>query len=255
MATGFPIIFQRPLWTPAQASPSMWLDASDARTITLNGSTVSQWDDKSGNRINATQSTAARQPTYTTNGLNGNPVLTFNTSSFSSTANVNGLSSFMFYIVAKASTGSNYTSMLRFQTSTSKYFSYTWAGTSAATIISETDATAPTGMASGLVNNAWNIGAVRRVQNQANGFASYNNGTFVEGKTSPNSAFECGQLTIGSYIGTSEYFSGTIAEIVLFYTANDDVTRQRMEGYLAWKWGLESSLPNNHPYKNSPPRQ
>lgn len=25
------------------------------------------------------------------------------------------------------------------------------------------------------------------------------------------------------------------------------------EGYLAWKWGLQGNLPNNHPYKNSAP--
>lgn len=43
-------------------SPLLWLDASDSTTITLNGSNVSQWDDKSGNNNNATQATASLQP-------------------------------------------------------------------------------------------------------------------------------------------------------------------------------------------------
>jgi hypothetical protein len=52
----------------------LWLDASDTSTITLNGSDVSQWDDKSGTGNHATQGTAANQPEYVTsaqNGLNG----------------------------------------------------------------------------------------------------------------------------------------------------------------------------------------
>lgn len=54
-------------WTPAQLGPSvvsMWFDASDSATLTLNGATVSQWDDKSGNGRHAVQATAASQPTY-----------------------------------------------------------------------------------------------------------------------------------------------------------------------------------------------
>ena len=56
----------RALWTPAQlgASLDLWLDAEDTNTITLNGTTISQWDDKSGNARHASQATATDQPTY-----------------------------------------------------------------------------------------------------------------------------------------------------------------------------------------------
>jgi hypothetical protein len=54
----------RRLWTPAQLTTSVWLDAADASTITLNGATVSQWNDKSGNARNAVQATTAYQPLY-----------------------------------------------------------------------------------------------------------------------------------------------------------------------------------------------
>ena len=37
-------------------------------------------------------------------------------------------------------------------------------------------------------------------------------------------------------------------------TGGTDLTDlEKAEGYLAWKWGLEGSLPLSHPYKNSPP--
>lgn len=53
-----------------------WLDADDSTTVTLNGTTVSEWRDKSGNGRHASQATAANQPTYTANALNGKRALT-----------------------------------------------------------------------------------------------------------------------------------------------------------------------------------
>lgn len=38
-------------------------------------------------------------------------------------------------------------------------------------------------------------------------------------------------------------------EILIFNTAVTTDVRQKAEGYLAWKWGLVSKLPANHPYK------
>ena len=57
-------------WTPA-----LWLDAADAQTVFLSGSTVSQWNDKSANGVNLSQAVAANQPLYVPNGLNGLPII------------------------------------------------------------------------------------------------------------------------------------------------------------------------------------
>lgn len=62
-------------FTPTSiANLALWLDASDASTITLDGSNnVSQWNDKSGNGKHATQATTTKRPSYQTavqNGLN-----------------------------------------------------------------------------------------------------------------------------------------------------------------------------------------
>jgi hypothetical protein len=57
---------KKPLWTPAQLPTALWMDANDANTITLNGTTVSQWSDKSGNSRNVSQATAVSQPLYVT---------------------------------------------------------------------------------------------------------------------------------------------------------------------------------------------
>lgn len=52
-----------------------WYDASDASSVTLNGTTVSQLNDKSGNGRNLVQGTALSQPAYVSNGINGKPAI------------------------------------------------------------------------------------------------------------------------------------------------------------------------------------
>ena len=54
---------------------ALWL-RSDAGLV-LNGGTVSQWTNQSGNSRHATQTTSANQPTLVPNALNGEPVLRF----------------------------------------------------------------------------------------------------------------------------------------------------------------------------------
>jgi hypothetical protein len=54
-----------------------WWDASDSSTITTVSGAVSQWNDKSGNGLNATQTTANNRPSNSAQTLNGRAVMTF----------------------------------------------------------------------------------------------------------------------------------------------------------------------------------
>jgi len=54
-----------------------WYDASDTSTISLSGSAVTQWNDKSGNNFHVTQSTSAQRPSSGINTINSKNVLTF----------------------------------------------------------------------------------------------------------------------------------------------------------------------------------
>lgn len=58
------------------AGLQLWLDGSDSSTITLNGTTVSEWRSKVGG-IALTQGTAAAQPTLNTNYFSGRSALSF----------------------------------------------------------------------------------------------------------------------------------------------------------------------------------
>ena len=65
------------LWTPANISTALWLDAADASTITQSLGDVSQWDDKSGNGNDVSNGAASTQPAYLATGWNGNPTVSF----------------------------------------------------------------------------------------------------------------------------------------------------------------------------------
>lgn len=72
-----------------------WYDAADQSTMTLNGTTVSEWRSKVGG-VAVSQATAGAQPTLTQNYYNGKSALTFDGGDFLSNATlpiqINGFS-------------------------------------------------------------------------------------------------------------------------------------------------------------------
>ncbi len=56
---------------------------------------------------------------------------------------------------------------------------------------------------------------------------------------------------IGGYASSAQ--STTIGEVLVYDGILTTLQRQQIEGYLAWKWSLNYTLPANHPYKYIPP--
>ena len=264
------------LWRPDElgASLALWLDAEDTASITLNGSDVSQWNDKSGNNRNASQATALLQPTYLATGFNGKPtlqtdgndVLELGTTSLG--RNVSGItcaivgvhpSGLIFgsnanelYISAGTS-ATNTRFAFTPNPSASTANRYAIAGRrldtdSYQTTSSSTDSLANRG-------NQW----IRVAQaaysdgvanHWTNGTQDQTNGPFqTSGVTSDTDSLRTSILD-----GVSPLPSGSqLCEIVLTHSTMTTEDRQKLEGYLAWKWGLESNLPVGHPYQLYPP--
>jgi hypothetical protein len=51
----------------------------------------------------------------------------------------------------------------------------------------------------------------------------------------------------------SRFFIGNIQEVIVINPGMADSDRQKVEGYLAWKWGLQTKLPRSHPYASQAP--
>ena len=60
------------------------------------------------------------------------------------------------------------------------------------------------------------------------------------------------QGAIAAYYNGGNNFDGGIGEIIAIFDYDQGI-REKVEGYLAWKWGLVGNLDANHPYKHSPP--
>jgi hypothetical protein len=62
-------------------------------------------------------------------------------------------------------------------------------------------------------------------------------------------------LSMGDwYMGNNHRFSGSIYEAMVITGPNIKYGHQRLiEGYLAWKWGLQHKLPRSHSYRRVPP--
>jgi hypothetical protein len=76
---------------------------------------------------------------------------------------------------------------------------------------------------------------------------------FVNGSTQTTLAGTT-LTTTGLFLGgPSNYFSGSISEVLIFGTTLTAAQRQSVEGYLSRKWGIGSRLLSTHPFYTIPP--
>lgn len=238
------------VWSPNSLSPDLWLDADDSNTLTLNGSTVSQWNDKSGNDRHATQATSGSQPTFTSGGLNSMDVLTFDGSADFFNLDLDfmaGVDHSVFvvtkpttytniYGAANSGSGSNSLHVGFRDSSTYRmnFWSNDWYGT-------PTNFQADT---ANLLNYHWVSGDSKEI--------------FANGKSegTNNSAGIVGTMSGGGRISNVTghgYYGGDIAEFIAFGKSLTPTERQELEGFLAHKWGTANLLASDHPYKSSGP--
>jgi hypothetical protein len=76
--------------------------------------------------------------------------------------------------------------------------------------------------------------------------------------TLTNNLAAAGFLSAGSTAFTIGNQNGLVQQYDMYELLNYDgelttTQREKIEGYLAWKWGLQSTLPPNHPYKTAAP--
>lgn len=245
------------LWRPNTlgSSLALWLDAEDSASVILNGSTVSQWSDKSGNGRNAIQGTAANQPTYLLSAINGKPALSFATSNMLFNTSMPIDDPFSFFAVASSTgtTAGQYYCMMRINYTdpvnlTAHGFIGSYAGdfsTFFGNGITWNDVnpnTPLTSVATTKLLSVVNAGATAT--------------PFVNG-VAQNTKVGTMAAAIGYFLGTNaalaQAWTGQMAEIVIISSAVSESNRQILEGYLAWKWGLVSNLPSTHPFKLLPP--
>jgi hypothetical protein len=230
---------------------TLWLDAADSSTLT--GSPVTTWRDKSGAGNNATSSAGPTQSTYL-----GYPVVSFNgTSQYMTSANTLPTQTHTLIAVHRPAVLNGYyqgnTSLFRYQVSNYVVFPYMFE-TSPKGYITNFDTTAIDYSNSTLLENSITtdfniIMAVISSGSQK----IYKNGTLQNSTAYALTSGTTNTLNIGSLGGSTEFYQGSLGEMIVYRYNISDLERQEIEGYLAWKWGLQASLPSDHPYRNGPP--
>jgi prepilin-type N-terminal cleavage/methylation domain-containing protein len=78
----------------------------------------------------------------------------------------------------------------------------------------------------------------------------FNNGTGTNGNASTTGI---DGVRIASLNGTGSFSSHFFRTVLVLNRLPTTDERQRIEGYLAWTYGIQSTLPTGHPFINSPP--
>jgi hypothetical protein len=247
-------------WTPADLGPALalWLDASDAATLTLEGSAVSEWRDKSGNGRHVGQALAASRPARAL-WASGRAVVAFDGDDVLATTGnfpITGNPEFsVFFVHQKTREGNGsvlgwgnvWGSLIAFgflEEGTGGIVGFGYAG---ANTFRTSSAALDAPVVTAYVKTPGAIHATSAAYRDGANIATTGHST-----NTPNIA--AGPLHLGQWANyPNNRLVGSIAEAIILPTALAAPERERIEGYLAHKWGLQGNLPADHPWKAAPP--
>jgi hypothetical protein len=252
-------------WTPAQISTVFWLDAATSSTITISTG-VSTWADRKGGGVNGVQATGSLQPSYSATAFPGSlPGVLFDgvddVLDISTTAMQNQTHG-VYWVLSRSGAGTG-TDVYRpdigvlaslgqgTDVGTLHYIKNT-TNFGAAYPYYNAPGTGNYDLSSGTVYSN-NVGNIIAFQSNTTGWGVWRNGTIESTTTTistPNNT-NVGYSLARQY--TPARKSNIVIGEVIMVQNTDTTTRQLIEGYLAWKWALQASLPSNHPYKNARP--
>lgn len=246
------------LWTPADATSftdEQWWEAWDAASLSLTGSAVNQWNDKSGNARHAAQSTSAAKPTYGATSFDGAPGITADGGdrlTLSTTVPV----------VQSASTDADTANV-----TINPIGSTDFPGVDGSSL--GTTLESPHILVAYWDGSAWHL--------RVNG-AQVSTGGWTVAPTNPGVYWHAMDLTTAGNFGFGRWATkdGTSGNTFCLFNRGNDLARglvgvcaaigmgsaaslpsttdiEKLEGYLAWGAGIDSVLPGGHPYKSAAP--
>jgi hypothetical protein len=243
------------LWTPSDLAGSTLSAWYKADSLSLSdGDGVASWADSSGNGHTLNQSVGSRQPTFQTNELNGLPVIRYDGSSDilrdgDIAALDVGTDDIWMACVFKSLLGSSVQYVFDKRHQNFGILINT-AGTMLLRLGSNTGAPRQT-------NGNWSrtefeMVTGSRVSSLCRGFLNGSSMT-LPGGTNTDSINNADVFDVGARGPSQQTLDGDIAEILVGGATLSTDDRQKIEGYLAHKWGMAGNLPSDHPYKNAAP--
>ncbi|MBS1954390.1 MAG: chitobiase/beta-hexosaminidase C-terminal domain-containing protein [Cyanobacteria bacterium SZAS-4] len=216
--------------------------------VTTSGSNVTNWTDFSGLGNSASQATSTKQPTFVTNAVNGFPALSFDGTSdyMQLPSGMAGFAGATIYIVANPTTitlarrlldfgsgvtNNNNLTVSEFVSGANKGSSLVSYNGSTSSIVSST---------TGLTASTFQV--LEYLQNGSNVGTLFTNGT----QTATGTVTNINNVTrstnvIGAACNNNDWFSGSIAEILVYNTALSSTDRGNVQTYLKNKYGINAA--------------
>lgn len=216
---------------------NLWLRADDGVSATTDNTAVSQWNDQSANNSHGTQATAARQPLYknnATDNMNFNPVLAFNGTSsqnfdIAGDLGIGSQQGVAVFGVSDAVSGARYflepkttgNNLLQFRSSSPGSSTLTLSN---GTSVSNTLA----GTASSVLYSGW--------RGTGSLFSGVNANAGTSAASSTN--WTAGSLSLGAAYNQTAFTTGKIPEVAEYSKALTATELQKVNSYLALKYGI-----------------
>ena len=260
--SGIVIISYLSIFTPTSiATLVQWLDATDNTTVltavsgsqVANGGSAGYWGDKSGSGNHVTTNTVA--PTYSLSLINSKAGLNFqNSAGMISTAFAKSSNVTLCMVGTVKSTRGDWGTFWGHFTSGRHDADVQLRYTQSTTHINW-----HTNNNNGSSHLPYTIDSpVLYSCTMSGGTVMFMQQTNTTGTTSvtitESLSWAAGSAPV--WIGRSdsgECINSYISEIAYFQSVLSTADRQKMEGYLAWKWGLNTYLPIGHPYLSAAP--
>jgi hypothetical protein len=234
-------------------SMNVWLDAQTSGTIIKSGNIVTAWGDKSSGNNTFTAGGTGTIAYDVPSGINSRPALNFGaiaTYLAKDSFNIAPSNQLTVFMVVRQTGNGTGNSELFFTRNNYLYFD----------IFNRTNSDGILCMNIGqATQNSTNVDILTSPPTNAiiSMVADTTAFIYVNGATTSVNGVARGGLSLNDatldWTISGGAFLGNVGEVICFTTPLNTVQRQAMEGYLAWKWGLQGSLAAGHPYLSAPP--
>ena len=220
----------------------LWLDALDSSTVGLSGTNITSLRDKSANTYLFSNSTGF---TYNVNKFNGTYPSFFSSSAttgrhLGSNVSVNFTQPLTVFVVCSKLTDANGAYIFDGVNITNRIAYYSARG--------RAFAGSEIGSGTNIISNPC---VITVNYNTTNSITLLNGTQYSSGNVGTGSLAT--GLTLGSRYTVTESWDGHICEMIFYNSILTEQQRQQIEGYLAWKWGIQRSLATSHRFYNFPP--
>lgn len=241
-------------WNPSSITTRLWLDMDDQTTFTSSGGNVTAIADKSGNNYNFNAAGGSTLTAVNTAQNNKN-ILRFDSNSDATSFTSIAFSStavHKFYFVVKVTASDNHDALVTF-TKNNPTLQMIMFNMSGAGVFSGdwyiNPGTSMTGNSTNLLNQWVMLSAEFDIPNGQASLAlnatEYNTNVTQSGLSTMGAM----SVKLNDYQNNADSDWGEAIFVEDVTQTNSD----KIEGYLAHKWGLTSNLPSSHPYKTTAP--